>query len=53
MPSKDDIRDGIAGFVLSLTIGIAVWAALEGHLTPSLAADLLEIGANALGELAN
>jgi hypothetical protein len=46
-------KDTTAGIVLSFVIGIAVWAGLEGHLTPSLAADLLDIGADAVAELSN
>jgi hypothetical protein len=53
MVSKEQIQDTRAALILALVAGIAVWAYLEGHLTPSLATDLVEIAADASGDLSN
>lgn len=53
MVSKDTAQDWIAAIIVGLAFGIATWAYTSGHLTPELAANLLEIVAEAAPELAD
>lgn len=51
MVDRDDIEDALGSLMIGFAAFVGVWAFLEGHLTPELVTDLLEIAADGFAEL--